>query len=238
MVEVDHGRAADRLGDAPRRLVQVLQRGHLFDPDTGQTLRVTAAPCLTLQINSLLEDLLGDVLNQHGDTLSYAGEPAAHGGDDAIHIHDRAAAAELHLLVHPGLAGFSHLLENTLELGNHLFHPQSDHANVRSELLQLACKLHPSVIGQLEAQFVGGEDRYPDGCGLQHRLEANARVDLLPGQLIRGAVPFLRDASEAMNVTGRADALGYRLRELQIFRVEVAVRVGLRDHQRSDPLAV
>ena len=41
-----------------------------------------------------------------------------------------------------------------------------------------------------------------------------------------------------MNVTGRADALGYRLRELQIFRVEVAVRVGLRDHQRSDPLAV
>src|SRR2546428_12340446 len=126
MVEVDHGGAADRLGDAPRRLVEVLQRGHLFDPDTGQTLRVTAAPCLALQIDSLLENLLRDVLNQHGDALSYAGEPTAHGGDNAIHVHDRAAAGQLHLLVHSGLAGFTDLFENALELGDHLFDPQSD----------------------------------------------------------------------------------------------------------------
>src|SRR5206468_9410889 len=51
-------------------------------------------------------------------------------------------------------------------------------------------------------------------------------------------MPFQRDAREAVNVGRGADTLGDSLCKLEIFGIELSLRIGVRDDDRSDAIAV
>ena len=60
VVEIDHGGAADRLGDAARRLVEVVERrldGHRFEAEVRETFGAAAAPRLALRVLPLVGDV-------------------------------------------------------------------------------------------------------------------------------------------------------------------------------------
>ena len=183
-------------------------------------------------------DLFGHVLNEDGHALSDAGESSAHCRDDAIDVHRRRAAGHLVRFIESRLARFRDLLQRLLESRQHFGDAQADQLRVGKDRAEVFGEIDEARVRELEPQLIGRDDGDADRRRFDDCLESHTRIDFAPRQLFRGAVAFLRNARQSMNVRRRADAFRDRLGELEIFGVEVAAIVGSRDDQRPDAIAV
>ena len=125
--------------------------------------------------------LIGDVLHEDGQALRDAGETPARGGDDAVDV----AVADGQLFVDARLARLGDLLEDLFDLGQHFRGAQADHFRVERDASELRGEVEEARVGELEAQLVRGDDGDADRRGLEHGLEADARIDFACGPALR-----------------------------------------------------